>query len=217
MAASDARGFLVTRYSNFGPRVDIMAPGGDVRRDDNGDGDPDGVLSTVDGGYAYYNGTSMAAPHTAGVAALLLAKEPTQTPAGVLARLQAAAMPRDLTQCPKPCGAGLLNADLFKEEARQPSVPFQYAAKVVCGVQKDEQAGFATPAVYGTIVNIRNPGEPAAAVVLTKELALAIPPGFQEQGKLLALGPDKLEPAHALATHCDDLRKRADRGIAGVL
>ena len=82
VAASDARGVLVTRYSNFGPRVDIMAPGGDVRRDDNGDGDPDGVLSTVDGGYAYYNGTSMAAPHTAGVAALLLAKEPAQTPAG---------------------------------------------------------------------------------------------------------------------------------------
>ena len=122
----------------------------------------------------------MATPHTAGVAALLLAKEPTQTPAGVLARLQAAAMPRDLSQCPKPCGAGLLNADLFKEEARLPSLPFQYAAKVVCGMQKDEQAGFATPAAYGTIVNIRNPGEPGGQpVVLTKELALAIPPGFR--------------------------------------
>lgn len=211
VAASDARGFLVTRYSNFGPRVDIMAPGGDVRRDDNGDGDPDGVLSTVDGGYAYYNGTSMAAPHTAGVAALLLAKEPAQSPAGVLARLQAAAMARDSTQCPRPCGAGLLNADLFGEEVSQPDLPFQYAAKVICGTQKDEQTSFATPAVYGTIVNIRNPNLPGREpVLLTKELALAIPPGFQEQGKLLALGSDKLEPAHALATDCDDLRRRSN-------
>ena len=216
VAASDARGFLVTRYSNFGPRIDIMAPGGDVRRDDNGDGDPDGVLSTVQGGYAYYNGTSMAAPHVAGVAALLLSHEPAQTPAGVLARLQAAAMPRDATQCPRPCGAGLLNADLFGEgEGGVPErLPFQYTAKVICGLQKDEGVGAATPALYGTIVNIRNSAEPDGnTVLLTKELALAIPPGFQEQGKLLPLGRDKLEPAHALATDCDDLRKRADGGL----
>jgi serine protease len=48
----------VERYSNFGATVEIMAPGGDVRRDDNGDGQVDGVLSMVDGGYALYNGTS---------------------------------------------------------------------------------------------------------------------------------------------------------------
>jgi serine protease len=71
VAASDRRGYLATRYSNFGARVDIMAPGGDVRQDSDSDGNPDGVLSMVNGGYAYYNGTSMAAPHTAGVAALL--------------------------------------------------------------------------------------------------------------------------------------------------
>jgi serine protease len=215
VAASDARGFLVTRYSNFGPRVDIMAPGGDVRRDDNGDGDPDGVLSTVQGGYAYYNGTSMAAPHVAGVAALLLSREPSQTPAGVLARLQAAATPRDATQCPKPCGAGLLNAALFKEvQEQEQSLPFHYAAKVICGLQKDEGVGAATPARYGTIVNIRNSAEPGGeTVLLTKELALALPPGFQEQGKLLPLGRDKLEPAHALATDCDDLRKRTNGGL----
>ncbi len=76
VAASDARGHLVTRYSNFGSMVEIMAPGGDVRRDDNGDGKADGILSMVQGGYALYNGTSMAAPHVAGVAALLIAEAP---------------------------------------------------------------------------------------------------------------------------------------------
>jgi serine protease len=111
VAASDFGGNLVTRYSNFGARVDIMAPGGDVRRDDDGDGNPDGVLSTIKGGYAYYNGTSMAAPHVAGAVALLLSLEPTLTPAHALQRLKAKALPRTAAQCPRPCGAGLLNAN----------------------------------------------------------------------------------------------------------
>ncbi len=110
VAASDARGHLVSRYSNFGTTVEILAPGGDVQRDDNGDGNVDGVLSMVEGGYAFYNGTSMAAPHVAGVAALLLAREPTLTPAQVSQRLQSSAIPRNTSQCPRACGAGLLSA-----------------------------------------------------------------------------------------------------------
>jgi serine protease len=110
VAASDRRGYLATRYSNFGARVDIMAPGGDVRQDSDSDGNPDGVLSMVDGGYAYYNGTSMAAPHTAGVAALLLAEDGARTPDQIRSLLKTRAMKRTVTQCPKPCGAGLLNA-----------------------------------------------------------------------------------------------------------
>lgn len=110
VAASDARGHLVSRYSNFGPLVKIMAPGGDRLRDDNGDGQPDGVLSMVKDGYAYYNGTSMAAPHVAGVAALILAKNPEMIPGQVMARLQNDALPRDATQCPNLCGTGLLQA-----------------------------------------------------------------------------------------------------------
>lgn len=110
VAASDARGRLVSRYSNFGETVEILAPGGDTQRDDNGDGNPDGVLSMVRGGYAYYNGTSMAAPHVAGVLALWLANDPTLTPQGLLTKLQASALRRTATECPELCGAGLLNA-----------------------------------------------------------------------------------------------------------
>jgi serine protease len=113
VAASDARGHLVTRYSNFGATVEIMAPGGDVQRDDNGDGNNDGVLSMVHpnaGTYARYNGTSMATPHVAGVAALYLAQTPTLTPAQLTAELQQNALPRTSSQCPQPCGAGLLSA-----------------------------------------------------------------------------------------------------------
>ena len=67
-------------YSNFGTLVDVAAPGGDMSRDVNGDGLPDGVYSThASGGgattfptFEHLQGTSMAAPHVAGVIALML-------------------------------------------------------------------------------------------------------------------------------------------------
>ncbi|WP_454063857.1 S8 family serine peptidase [Candidatus Nitrospira salsa] len=105
VAASDPRGHLVSRYSNFGQTVDILAPGGD-----RAGGDADAVLSTVEGGYAFYNGTSMAAPHVAGVAALILSENPDMLPGQVEARLKHDALPRNDIQCPKACGAGLLQA-----------------------------------------------------------------------------------------------------------
>ena len=116
VAAADRNGRLVTRYSNYGAKVDIMAPGGDVSADTDNDGNPDGVLSMVQGGYAFYNGTSMAAPHVAGVAALLLASNPGLSPAQVESRLKSTAIPRSSSQCPKPCGAGLLNAKVARDE-----------------------------------------------------------------------------------------------------
>ncbi|HZL18777.1 MAG TPA: S8 family serine peptidase [Polyangia bacterium] len=68
-----------TFYSNWGPAIDIAAPGGNVRVDQNGDGQPDGVLQhTIVPGdigrsdYLWFMGTSMATPHVAGVAALLV-------------------------------------------------------------------------------------------------------------------------------------------------
>jgi serine protease len=99
-------------YSNYGSVVDIAAPGGDMRSASS-----NGVLSTLNTGtttpasdaYAYYQGTSMATPHVAGVVALMLAKNPALTPDQVESYIKssARAFPATCSQC----GSGIVDAN----------------------------------------------------------------------------------------------------------
>jgi serine protease len=109
-------------YSNYGDVIDVMGPGGDTSKgmDIGGERILAGVLSTTTTvaperfGYGAFQGTSMAAPHVSGVAALMLAADPGLTVAQVEARLRASARPLDAEACDRPtgadCGAGLIDA-----------------------------------------------------------------------------------------------------------
>ncbi len=65
-------------FSNFGPDVDVIAPGVCI------------YSTYVNSGYATLSGTSMASPHAAGAAALYKATHPSATPAQVKSALQSA-------------------------------------------------------------------------------------------------------------------------------
>jgi serine protease len=75
----------------------LVAPGGDLTVDQNSDGYADGILQQTfgntynDWGYWFYQGTSMAAPHVSGVAALLISHGTATTPDEVRMALQSTA------------------------------------------------------------------------------------------------------------------------------
>ena len=78
-------------FSSTGSFVDIAAPGGNTSVDLNGDGFADGVLQqtfednsdTSDFAYWFFQGTSMASPHVAALAALILSIDNSLTPTEV--------------------------------------------------------------------------------------------------------------------------------------
>lgn len=114
VAATETRNYRAP-YSNFGSTVEIAAPGGDTSIDRNADGYVDGVLSTLLNSrgqyvYSFYQGTSMATPHVAGLVGLMLSRNPSLTPAQVLSKLQSTATPFVSGACTQGCGAGVINA-----------------------------------------------------------------------------------------------------------
>ena len=114
VAATDRYGDLAY-YSNFGSAVEVSAPGGDTFFNSS-----DGVLSTLNAGLtgpgadslAFYQGTSMAAPHVAGVASLLLGLDPSLTPAQVSDVIinTVRDFPQGSLCTPSFCGDGIVDA-----------------------------------------------------------------------------------------------------------
>ncbi|WP_157267457.1 S8 family peptidase [Azohydromonas aeria] len=126
--AATGRGGGKASYSNYGAAVALAAPGGD------GSGR---ILSTLNAGttvpgadsYAALMGTSMAAPHVAGTAALMLARHPALTPDLLEARLKDSARP--FPAACAGCGSGLLDANAAVDAAGvaavAPAAPVQVA------------------------------------------------------------------------------------------
>lgn len=89
--------FRPSWFSSYDATVDIAAPGSHI-------------LSTVPDGYSVYQGTSMAAPHVAAIAALLIEQNPTATATDIIERLESTATDVHTPGFDVRSGYGLVNA-----------------------------------------------------------------------------------------------------------
>lgn len=78
--ASYDRGGAVSSFSTRGTYVDVAAPGRSI------------LSSLRTGDWGFMSGTSMATPHVAGLAALLMADDPSRTPSQVRQRIESTAV-----------------------------------------------------------------------------------------------------------------------------
>lgn len=186
-----------TPYSNYGEGdgvgLDIVAPGGDLTVDENGDGFADGVLQNTFASlcgegpfgdytkfeYCNYQGTSMASPHVAGAAALLLSEHPDMTPDEVRQVLRCSAMDVGDPGYDPVFGYGLLQtADALRDSDSDGTVDCLDA----------------TPLALPPFVSIESATLPSGdKATLTLEANVA-PPGLAAFAMSVVFDPDIVEP-----------------------
>lgn len=97
-------------YSNFGPKLDVVAPGSDILST---------YIGTGPSGYTYFSGTSMAAPFVSGVVALIKAANPNLSPSEVTDIIHRSATDLGQHGFSNYYGYGLVNADKAVDLALQ--------------------------------------------------------------------------------------------------
>jgi hypothetical protein len=94
----------------------------------------------------------------------------------------------------------------FKNPGCGGTTTYMYPAKIVCGLQKNREDIRLARGFYATDINIHNPNE--QGVIFTKKLALTIPPGEEEPGRVIPIAKEKLGPDEALEVDCQDIERR---------
>ena len=87
--------------------------------------------------------------------------------------------------------------------------PYEYAAKIVCGMPNPELVSL-VPQRYATTINVHNPSDSTA--MFFKKVALTVPLGRQRPGKVIKIAVDTLIGDQALVVDCLDLQRRLGVG-----
>ncbi|MEV0578608.1 S8 family serine peptidase [Streptomyces sp. NPDC050392] len=174
LGLDDAHAGLMDDGSSWGPgnelefKPDVAAPGGYVLSS----------LPASAGSYGVLSGTSMAAPHVAGVAALLLQRDRRLSPSRVRSVLQTTATPVGLTgdpeRGPEPVahqGAGRVDA-MAALRAVDGEQPYATTAELALG----DLEGRAVPAE----ITVRNPSRTAVTYALSHRGALSAAPPYTD-------------------------------------
>ena len=143
-------------YSNGGTYISVAAPGGDFRFDDNGGGGvlgPGWDFSASKPNHLFGYGTSASAPYVSGVAALLLAQNPSLTAAQLRQRIEQFATRPDGVTRSDVFGWGIVNA--YNSLTQQNGPPRQTLVRLVDATTGAARA--AIPATNGTFAFTRIP------------------------------------------------------------
>jgi len=129
-------------FSNFGSCVDLFAPGVGITSD----------WATGDSATSTISGTSMAAPHVAGAAALYLQASPDASPTQVAAALTANASPNQIVGLP----AGTANLLAYESFISANHISRIWGSDAIATSIATSQAGFPANGSAGAVVLARS-------------------------------------------------------------
>lgn len=125
----------VTAYSNWGKEITISAPGGDGDRNKQENGILQNTIVDGKDDYYWFNGTSMATPHIAGIAALIVGVGITDPDSVKDIMIQTARVPVGMKDKPSDYaahyGAGLIDASAAVNKAKSYTSTHKVSHKLI--------------------------------------------------------------------------------------